>query len=172
MEPAKKRLLTIRLLSFLCRRRELAPAVEFSTIEEWTFPGGRFDLALSRLVIHYIEDLDSLFRCVYQALRPGGRILFSVEHPVITSTLQTAGTRTSWLVDHYFVNGPRQQQWMGGTVCKYHRTIEDYFLALQKAGFAVEQLRESRPLRESFLHQETYERRLRIPLFLLLCAKK
>ncbi|CAM5796285.1 MULTISPECIES: class I SAM-dependent methyltransferase [Brevibacillus] len=146
--------------------------VVHSTIEDWPFPAGRFDLVLSRLVLHYIEDLDSLYCRIHQALKPGGRLLFSVEHPVITSTLQTAGQRTNWLVDQYFVNGPRQQHWMGGTVSKYHRTIEDYFLGLQKAGFTVEQLRESRPLRENFLHQETYERRMRIPLFLLLSGRK
>jgi hypothetical protein len=61
---------------------------------------------------------------------------------------------------------------MGGTVRIYHRTVEDYFRLLQDAGFAVEQLRESRPRREQFADVQTYERRLRIPLFLFLVGRK
>ena len=59
---------------------------------------------------------------------------------------------------------------MGGTVRKYHRTVEDYFRALQEAGFVVEQLRESRPQREQFADAQIYERRRRIPLFLFLAG--
>ena len=57
-------------------------------------------------------------------------------------------------------------------MCKYHRTVEDYFRALQEAGFVVEQLRESRPQREQFADEQTYERRRRIPLFLFLAGRK
>jgi hypothetical protein len=57
-------------------------------------------------------------------------------------------------------------------VSKYHRTVEDYFRALQAAGFVVEQLRESRPQRERFADAQVYERRLRIPLFLFLAGRK
>ena len=61
---------------------------------------------------------------------------------------------------------------MGGTVRIYHRTVEDYFRALQDAGFVVEQLRESRPQREQFADQQIYERRMRIPLFLFLAGRR
>jgi hypothetical protein len=57
-------------------------------------------------------------------------------------------------------------------VRKYHRTVEDYFRALQEAGFVVEQLRESRPQREQFAEEQTYERRRRIPLFLFLAGRR
>jgi hypothetical protein len=36
----------------------------------------------------------------------------------------------------------------------------------------VESLREARPRRELFLREETYTRRRRIPLFLLMAARK
>ncbi|WP_134685792.1 class I SAM-dependent methyltransferase [Brevibacillus migulae] len=142
------------------------------TLEKWDFPPQRYDLVISRLVLHYIEDLAAILSGVYRTLRPNGRIVFSVEHPTITSTLQPSGTRANWIVDRYFHTGYREQQWMGGQVFKYHRTIEDYFLLLQQAGFRVEALRESRPQRENFLHEETYLRRMRIPLFLFLAGTK
>lgn len=146
--------------------------VVHAQMEEWDYPQAEYDLVLSRLVIHYVQDLNSLLQHIYQTLKPKGRLLFSIEHPVITSTLQPSGTRTHWVVDNYFTEGYREQQWMGGTVYKYHRTVETYFLALQQAGFVVEQLRESKPVRDHFRTDETYERRLRIPLFLFLSARK
>lgn len=146
--------------------------VVHAMIEDYAYPLDSYDLVLSRLAIHYLQDIEYVFRCIHQALKPNGRFIFSVEHPVITSTLQPSGTRTDWVVDHYFNEGYREQSWLGGTVHKYHRTIEDYFGAMQEAGFIVEQLRESKPVRENFASDETYERRLRIPLFLFLAGRK
>jgi SAM-dependent methyltransferase len=149
--------------------------VQYCTIEEWEATVATFDLAVARLSLHYLADLAPVFAQVYQALAAGGRLVFSVEHPVITSCDRgwpTGTLRQAWVVDDYFVTGMRENAWMGGTVRKYHRTVEDYFRALQDAGFVVEQLRESRPQREQFADQQVYERRMRIPLFLLLAGRK
>jgi hypothetical protein len=62
--------------------------------------------------------------------------------------------------------------WLGSTVQKYHRTVEDYFHLLQNAGFQIENLREADPQRDNFYDAQTYERRKRIPLFLILSARK
>jgi SAM-dependent methyltransferase len=144
-------------------------------IEQWQAPAAAFDLAVARLSLHYLADLGPVFAQVYRALEGGGRFVFSVEHPVITSCARgwPAGTpRQDWVVDDYFASGARETAWLGGTVRKYHRTIEDYFRALQDAGFVVEQLRESRPRREHFADEQTYQRRKRIPLFLFLAGRK
>jgi SAM-dependent methyltransferase len=132
-------------------------------------------LAVSRLVLHYIADADALFAKVYQALVPGGRFVFSVEHPVITSTdwgWQGNGQREDWVVDNYFNSGAHTILWMGGEVIRYHRTIEEYFMGLQKAGFVVDALRESTPQREHFIDEASFQRRQRVPLFLILAARK
>ncbi|MEO2210256.1 class I SAM-dependent methyltransferase [Paenibacillus amylolyticus] len=146
--------------------------IEQAFMEDWTYPAGAYDLVISRLAVHYIEDVESLFRNIYNTLKENGTFVFSVEHPVITSTLQPSGTRTDWVVDQYFVEGYREQQWLGGSVKKMHRSIESYFMALQRAGFHVEHLRESAPQRAYFVNEETYLRRQRIPLFLFLSARK
>lgn len=75
-------------------------------------------------------------------------------------------------MDRYFDRGFRTQFWMGEEVEKYHRTVEDYFLSLQQAGFVVEYLRESCPDQCYFVNQETYKRRTRIPLFLFMSGIK
>ena len=149
--------------------------VRHCAIEHWDAPAAAFDLAVARLSLHYLADLGPVFARIYHALADGGRLVFSVEHPVITSCSRgwPAGTlRQDWVVDDYFATGLRESAWMGGTVRKYHRTVEDYFRALQDAGFVVEQLRESCPQREQFVDEHTYERRRRIPLFLFLAGCK
>jgi len=146
--------------------------VEHILLEEWNPPKQEFDLVISRLVLHYIKDLESIFYKVHNALKPNGRFVFSVEHPVITSNPQTSGVRTNWIVDQYFAMGYRKQEWLGGTVYKYHRTVEEYFKLLQKTGFIITNLRESHPMKENFKHEDTYYRRMRIPLFLFLSGIK
>jgi hypothetical protein len=95
---------------------------------------------------------------------------------VITSSdrgWQGTGPRQDWLVDNDFDTGERITSWMGGQVIKYHRTVENYFVSLQQAGFVVESLREAEPQRERFNEDDqTYERRKRIPLFLIMAAQK
>jgi hypothetical protein len=129
----------------------------------------------SRLALHYIQAIEVLFIRVYQALTEGGRLIFSIEHPVITScdrAWQNDGPRQDWIVDNYFETGPRVTAWMGGEVLKYHRTIEDYFSALRDAGFVIDALRESRPQRSRFQNEATYERRKRIPLMIFFSAHR
>ena len=159
-------------------RQELAGTVaviEQGTIEGWTFPAERFDLVVSRLTLHYIEDLSQVLQKVHHTLVSNGVMIFSVLHPIITSCIKSAeksSVREDWVVGDYFVNGPRHVPWMGGHVIQYHRTTEDYFKLLQENGFVIEHLRESRPIADRFQDKELLERRMRIPLFLLLSGRK
>lgn len=149
--------------------------VEAATIEAWAYPPEAFDLVISRLALHYVDDVAATFRQVFRTLAPGGRFVFSAEHPVMTSCDRGRPPdtkRQDWIVDDYHVSGRRVTHWMGQDVVKYHHTVGEYVDALLGAGFVVEGLREGRPRRERFLHEETYRRRLRIPLFLLMAARK
>ncbi len=151
----------------------LAGEVIHETIEAWAYPSGAFDLAVSRLALHYVEDFGRICRLVFRTLRPGGRFVFSCVHPVITSSDDSGGgRRKAWTVDRYFETGPRSVQFMGGRVEQFHRTVEDFFSALQRAGFTVDQLRESHPRREHFEDEQLYRRRMRIPLFIFFAARK
>ena len=146
-----------------------------ANIESWNYPPQQFDLVTSRLALHYIQEIEHVFAEVYRSLIERGRFIFSIEHPVITScdrAWQTGRLRQDWIVDDYFITGPRLTDWMGGKVIKYHRTVEDYFAALRAAGFTVTELRESRPQRRQFSDESTYERRRRIPLMLFFSAHR
>ena len=80
--------------------------------------------------------------------------------------------RGNWVVDDYFVDGPRDQRWLGATVRWYHRTIEDYVHALQTAGFTLTALRECAPRPQMIADVGELRRRRRIPLFLLLAGTR
>jgi SAM-dependent methyltransferase len=144
-------------------------------IESFSAASGAFDLAVSRLALHYVKDIGRVLHACHACLVPAGRVVFTVLHPVITSHDARASTqvvRTNWLVDDYFVGGPREQDWLGGTVVWHHRTIEDYVTELRRAGFALTALRECPPRRERFADETEYVRCSRIPTFLLLAGTR
>lgn len=149
--------------------------IEPGAIEDWTGPAAYFELVISRLAFHYVADLAPVFRQVYRTLRSGGRFIFSVVHPVITSCTTSAvkaSRRTDWIVDDYFLEGSRAVPWMGSEVVQYHRTVADYCQLLQAQGFLLEHLSEARPHEEHFNDKMLFRRRLRIPLFLILSGRK
>ncbi|MGJ3245185.1 MAG: class I SAM-dependent DNA methyltransferase [Elainellaceae cyanobacterium] len=148
--------------------------VHHQRIESWQPLDESANLVCSRLALNYVENLELVFQKSYIALRPNGRFIFSIEHPVITSNFDSLATghRTNWLVDNYFKPGPRKHIWLGQEVTKYHHTLEEYVELTKSANFTLEQLRESRPRKKDFSSQEEYERRLRIPMFLFISAKK
>ena len=147
--------------------------VRHETIEHFSAESATFDLVISRLAFHYVEHLAPVFQQVRRVLVAGGRFVFSVEHPVITSCARgwdSRQPRSDWLVDDYFVTGRRESDWLGARVVKYHRTVEDYVRLVQEAGFCVNYLSEARPRPEHFHSEAEFRRRSRIPLFLIVAA--
>lgn len=146
-----------------------------SNMETHQFPQQEFDVVLSRMALHYIEVLEPLFVSIRETLSGGGKFVFSVQHPLTTSSFASkrdGDKRGDWLVDDYFQQGERQEPWIGKTIVKYHRTIESYFTSLVSAGFAVEALREGEPKLENFSDSQEFERRKRIPVVLIFSCRK
>ncbi|CAM3239793.1 class I SAM-dependent methyltransferase [Filibacter tadaridae] len=148
--------------------------IHHSSMETWGFPEEVYDLVVSRLALHYVENIEPVFNQVYNSLKEDGQFVFSIQHPVLTSSVQSAtkSARTDWKVDDYFHTGKRVEPWIEKDVVKYHRTIEEYFQGLKRAGFKIEEISECRPRRENFKNEEEYKRRMRIPLFLVFACKK
>ncbi len=146
-----------------------------SRIEDYEWEQEKYDLILSRLVLHYIEDLAPVLSHIRSSMKPGGRLVISVQHPLLTSSFKSMGSngkRKEWIVDDYFLTGKREEPWMGSLVVKYHRTVENYFGLLQQAGLTVESLKEAVPQEGLFMDKSEYERRRRIPLFLLFSCSR
>ncbi len=145
------------------------------SLESFAYPEAAYDLVLSRLVFHYIEDMQPVLKGIYKSLKSGGALVFSIEHPILTccdESYQQAGPRESWIVDNYFHSGERASQWLGKEVVKYHKTLEEYVQLLMEAGFRISQIRESKSHPSRFINPAQYERRMRIPLFLMFRVEK
>ncbi|WP_404428592.1 class I SAM-dependent methyltransferase [Sutcliffiella horikoshii] len=154
---------------------ELDATIHNETMESFQYPSDSYDLVTSRFAIHYVSDIDRLFQNIYQTLKEDGRFVFSIQHPLTTSSFiskQTGDKRGSWIVDDYFRDGERKEPWINQVVVKYHRTIEQYFTALRQAGFTIQDLREGTPKSEHFSSEEEFVRRQRIPVVLAFACGK
>lgn len=47
------------------------------------FPEESFDVILSSLAFHYVADYEILVKKIYRILKSGGKLVFTVEHPVL-----------------------------------------------------------------------------------------
>src|SRR5438874_3699041 len=88
--------LSARMLE-LARAERAHPRVRYvrSAIEEVEFPAERFELVVSSLAFHYVEDYAALVRRIARWLVAGGVLLYSTEHPVYTARDPADG----WVVD-------------------------------------------------------------------------
>jgi Methyltransferase domain len=65
------------------------PAIAYqrADLERLDLPEASFDPAYSSLALHYLENLEGMLQVVHCALAPGGWLVFSAEHPMMTRGL-------------------------------------------------------------------------------------
>ena len=154
--------------------------VEFrrSAIEDLNFAWGQFDVVISSLALHYVEQFDVVCRMVSHWLTPGGVFLFSVEHPVFTANvaqewcLGPTGERLHWPLDDYQREGLRHTKWMVDDVIKYHRTTASYINTLIDSGFYITRFLEPSPTSEMLVQRLEWKDECRCPMFALFSAEK
>lgn len=135
------------------------------------------DLIVSSLAIHYVEDYAALCQRVFNALKPGGIFLFSVEHPMCTALAsqfeQDAENNFLYLpVDRYQEQSSRSTKWFVDNVIKYHRTIETYVSTLIECGFVLNTLKEPKPIQEAIDARPELSKFTRYAPFLILKVVK
>jgi len=126
------------------------------------------DIVLSRMALHYVADLGRLLGAVRRACRPGGRLVFSVEHPVVTSSYDAdwdGDVPRVWRVHGYYREGPRSCPWLGARVRKHHRTFETYLTLLAGSGLRLRGFSEGVPRAAHFADQTVFQRRLEVPMY-------
>ena len=156
------------------------------------FADAHFDLVFTATALHYVLDLRAVMREVARLLRPHGRLLASVLHPMSTSRFPVRdggnaspdewGARARWPA-RYFAAAPRRIEtpWLAfGEVADegrhldcFHHTVSDYFTALESAGLQLMQVREPAPP-ASFAAKngERYEEAMSLPLYLIFAARR
>jgi SAM-dependent methyltransferase len=147
-----------------------------SSIESFDCGEREWDLVAASLALHYVDDVASLARRVHRGLRPGGRFVFSVEHPVCTACPQdwvkdAEGNLLHWPLDDYANEGQREIEWWVPGVRKFHRTVSTYVNALLEAGFALRRMAEPGPVPAALAARPGLAVHARRPVFLLLSAE-
>lgn len=146
-------------------------------LDDFDYPFEAYDCVISNLVLHYVEQLDAIYRRVYQTLKPGGVFLFNIEHPVFTAgvreewVLNADGQPKHWPVDRYFEPGARSTCFLGETVEKQHHTLTQILMGLLGTGFQLEAVMEPEPPAD-MMHLPGMRDELRRPMMLLVRARK
>lgn len=138
-------------------------------------PPASFDLVVSSLAIHYVKDHGRLINDVARWLRPGGYLVFSVEHPMKSAPEQPdvrwcldAADQPIWPLSGYCAEGEREREWLSSRVVRYHRKVSTILNDVVNAGLILEYVDEpaTSPAGDFFEHHR--ER----PAILLIRARK
>jgi ubiquinone/menaquinone biosynthesis C-methylase UbiE len=149
-------------------------------MEELDFSAETFDLVVSSLALHYVADLHALFKKIYNWLKPSGVFLFSMEHPVVTSSQgihqgwiqDNMSNKSYWPLDCYSQEGRRESHWFIDGVIKYHRTISTIINGLIDSGFTILAVQEPVATEEEEQKRPALKEERRRPPFLVIKAKK
>ena len=147
---------------------------------ELPFASASFDAAVACLVFEHIDEMDSAIAELARVVRPGGRFVFMLNHPL----LQTPGS--GWIDDH--VRDPPEQYWRIGPYLTettsveevqkdvfipfVHRPLGRYVNALIEAGFNLERMIEPVPPPELLARAAAYEDAATIPRLLVLVSRR
>lgn len=148
-----------------------------SDLESLALKANSLDLVYSSLALHYLPELDTLFANVQRALKPGGSLVFSMEHPIYT-----CATRQGWLTDdsgerfwgvnHYQDESQRVSNWLADGVIKYHRTLGTTLNALIKAGLTISEVNEWGPTQTQVDAWPALAEEAERPMLVLIAARK
>ena len=154
------------------KRRNTAECIKYRVcgIHDFDYPVETYDLVVSNLVLHYIEDLQEVYLIVQRTLKPGGTFLFNIEHPTFTAGVnQQFSSDGTWPVTDYYYPGERTTDFLGHEVKKYHHTLTQILNGLLQTGFVIEAVEEAMPP-EQWRDQMPEE--MKRPMMLLVKARK
>lgn len=162
----------------VARSRRGGPAYLRGEATRLPFPSASFDAALACLVFEHIEGMDEAIAEVGRVLRPGGRFLFFLNHPL----LQVPGS--GWIDDHIL----DEQYWRVGPYLVednsleevdkdvflpfIHRPLSRYVNAMAAAGLSITRMEEPPPPPGFLARAEEYPAAASIPRLLFLRSEK
>lgn len=164
----------------VARAKTTYPEVEYQCVamEDMEFEPENFDIVLSSLAFHYIECFEEIVQKIYRFLKPGGVLVFSVEHPVFTAQgsqdwyYNEQGEIMHFPVDNYYFEGKRTAHFLGEDVVKYHKTITTYLNSLISCGLQINNIVEPKPAVHLLDTVAGMRDELRRPMMLIVVANK
>jgi len=141
---------------------------------------GAVDAVVACLVFEHIDDVDGALADVARVLRPGGRFVFFLNHPL----LQTPNS--GWIDDH--VLDPPEQYWRIGAYLRedssveevqkgvflrfVHRPLSRYVNVMAERGLVLERMLEPPPPAGFLARAPEYPDAATIPRLLALIARR
>ncbi|HET7523455.1 MAG TPA: methyltransferase domain-containing protein [Acidimicrobiales bacterium] len=142
------------------------------------FAAGAFDAAVACLVFEHITDVDGAVSEVARVLRPGGRFLFLLNHPL----LQTPGSgwiddtilgEQYWRIGRYLVEDDSLEEVEKDVWIPFiHRPLSRYVNAMSASGLLVTRMDEPAPPPGFLARAAEYRDAATIPRLLALRAEK
>jgi SAM-dependent methyltransferase len=121
----------------------ITPLLIRANAERLPFATASFDVACSAFgAVPFVADVRPVFQEVGRVLRPGGRWVFAVTHPIRWIFPDDPGPAGLTVISSYFDRTPYLEVDSAGraTYVEHHRTLGDYVRALTGSGFVLEDL--------------------------------
>ncbi len=151
-------------------------------IEDISSLNQKFDVVISSLAIHYVEDYDKFLKDIYELLEDNGQLIFSQEHPLTTGTILNEacnstsklklGGKEYKLLSDYNTNGPRNANWLGGSYTKYHRNFSSLINGIINNNYKLCKVIEPIASQENVKKNPKYMNQLNMPYFMIIVAEK
>ena len=139
----------------------------------------KFDVVVSSLAFHYVEDFSGVVKNIYDMLNENGIFLFSQENPLCTCfsggnrwTKDENGNKLYINLSNYGIEGERKSSWFVDNVKKYHRTFSTIINTLIETGFTIEKMIEPLPTEDLLKKYPEYKDLFHKPDFLLVKVRK
>jgi 2-polyprenyl-3-methyl-5-hydroxy-6-metoxy-1,4-benzoquinol methylase len=139
----------------------------------------KFDIVVSSLAFHYVQDFSGVVKNIYDMLNENGVFLFSQENPLCTCfsggnrwTKDENGNKLYINLSNYGIEGERESTWFVDNVKKYHRTFATIINTLIETGFTIEKMIEPLPTEDLLKKYPEYKDLFHKPDFLLVKVRK
>jgi len=156
--------------------------IEFMCLpmEDMGLTNQKFDLIISSLSIHYIEDYSAMIQKINELLKSSGEFIFSTEHPIATARkgsnhwIKTEdGNKSHWALDNYQEEGIRVHNWfVDDSVVIYHRTVATLINTLIEHGFSLDKIIEPQSTLAGIEKMPDLINESRSPSFIIIKSKK
>lgn len=112
----------------------------------------KFDVITSSLAFDYVKDFGALMKKIHNLLVPGGKVVFSMSHPISTAydgvydryTKNERGEKLYANLHNYSIEGIRKVKWVVDDYELYHRKVTTLINEMIGAGFVIEECQEAK----------------------------
>ena len=164
----------------VAQQRGGGPVYARATADALPVANRSFDAVVACLVFEHIDDVDGAIAEVARVLKPGGRFVFFLNHPL----LQTPNSgwiddqvldppEQYWRIGPYLIEDLTMEEVIKGVLLPFHhRPLSRYVNAMTGCGLTIVHMLEPAPPPGFLAQAAEYEAAASIPRLLLLVAAK